>query len=199
MLKKTTAVLAAALFLSAGAVQAQEAADASTEGSWIHVRVVEADGAEVDVNLPLSLVDVALEIGQEEGFDADDLELGPDADVRIEDLRRMWKELRDAGEADFVDVRDGDEHVRVYKRGDRVLVDVDEDGQQKVRIDMPAGIVDALLGAEDGRLDLPAAARELAKAGDQEMVRIDDGGTKVRIWVDRMNGTAERESADSGS
>lgn len=188
-MKRMIAAFAATLVLSAGAVQAQEPADAGTDGSWIHVRVDEADGATVDINLPLSLVDVALEIGQKEGhLDPDDLRLGPGGDIEVQDLRRMWTELRDADDADFVNVRDGGEHVRVYKRGDRVHVDVDEDGQEKVRIEMPAAIVDALLGAEGDRLDLPAAARELAQAGEQQVVRIDDEGTRVRIWVDRVSG-----------
>ena len=99
----------------------------------------------------------------------------------------MWRELRDADDADFVNVRDEGEHVRIYKRGDRVHVDVDEDGERKVRVELPAAIVDALLGAEGDRLDLPAAARELARAGEQQVVRIDDEGTRVRIWVDRAS------------
>lgn len=188
MLKKTTMALAAVLTLAAAAVQAQEARDGAPEGSWIHVRVAEADGAEVDVNLPLSLIDVALELGEEKGLDADDLRFGPDSDVSMEDLRRMWRGLRDAGDGEFVDVEDGGEHVRVYKQGDRVRVDIDEDGVEKVRVDMPASIVDALLGSEGDRLDLRAAARELARAGDREVVRIDDEGTQVRVWVDRQSG-----------
>lgn len=190
MTRKLTTVLATVLALTAAttALPAQESADAETEGSWIHVRVDETDGAKVAINLPMSLVDVALEIGQEEGFDEDDLRLDPEGDVTIEDLRRMWAGLKDAGDAELVEVHDGDEHVRVYKRGDRVHVDVDEDGVETVRVEMPAAIVDALLSGEGDRLDLPAAARELARIGDQEVVRIDDEGTTVRIWVDRVAG-----------
>lgn len=190
-MKKLTTVLVTLLMLGAGAatLQAQEAVDAETTGSWIHVRVDEADGAKVNINLPMSLVDVALEIGQKNGFDEDDLRFDPDGDVTIEDLRRMWGELKDAGDADLVEVQDGDEHVRVYKRGDRVHVDVDEDGEEKVRVEMPAAIVDALLSGEDERLDLPAAARELARIGSQEVVRIDDEGTTIRIWIDQNSAT----------
>lgn len=194
MMKKTVMAVTALLLVSGGAVQAQEqvAAETATGGSWIHVRVDEDGGEKVDINLPLSLIDVALDIGETEGFDADDLRFGPESDISVQDLRRMWKQLRDAGDAEFVNVRDGDEHVRLYRRGDRVRVDVDEGGQAKVRVDMPAAIVDALLGAEGDRLDLTAAARALAETGEQEVVRIDDEGTRVRVWVDRV-------SAASGS
>lgn len=191
MRRKTTAAVAAVLLVCAGSVQAQEATDPDAGDRWIHVRVDEADGAEVDVNLPLSLVDVALEVGQEEGFDGDDLRLDPEGDVTVEDLRRMWTELRAAGDGEFLDVRDGGERIRAYRRGDRVHVDVDEDGQETVRIRMPAAIVDALLAGEDHRLDLPAAARELARVGDSEVVRIRDGETRVRVWVDGSNAGAD--------
>jgi len=184
MIRKLTTILAAGFVLCAVPIQAQQDAGA-TDDSWVHVRVDEADGAEVAVNLPISLVDVALEASDHEAFDPDDIRIDPDGDITVDELRRMWKELRDAGEGEFVNVRDGDERVRVYRRGDRVHVEVDEDGVEKVRVRMPAAVVDALLGAEGDRLDLPAAARELAKIGDHEVVRIDDDGTRVRIWVDR--------------
>lgn len=190
MKKTVTTVLAAVLSLSlaAGAVSAQDAEADAAENSWIHVRV-EKDGSEnVNINLPVPMIDVALESGVGEELSGD-LRIGPNGDITIEQLRGMWEELRDAEEADFVDVRDGDERVRVYKRAERVHVDVDEDGREKVRIDLPASIVDALLGAED-RLDIAAAARELARAGEEEIVRIDDEETRVRIWVDRDAGSS---------
>lgn len=185
--KTVTSAMLAALVTIPAAAGAQPAPEADDTGQWVHVRVDEADGGEVALNLPISLIDVALGEAAEEGFDADDLRFGPGSDVDVDDLRRIWRELRDAGDTDFVDVRDGDERVRVYRRGDRVHVDVDEDGRETVRIRMPAHIVDALLSGEGDRLDLPAAVRELARSGEQEVVRIDDRdeGTTVRIWVDR--------------
>lgn len=190
MKNTVTAVLAAVLSLSlaAGGVSAQDAATDAAEGSWIHVRVEEDGSENVNINLPVPMIDVALESGVAEELSGD-LRIGPDGDVSVDQLRRMWQELRDAEEADFVDVRDGDERVRVYKRGDRVHVDVDEDDEEKVRVELPASIVDALLGADD-RLDIAAAARELARAGEQEFVRIDDDRTRVRIWVDRNAGSS---------
>lgn len=192
MKTKLTASLAAALLLSAGAVQAQEAAaDGATR--WVHVRIEEADTTKASINLPVSMIDAALQARGDDGFDAEDLELGPRGDLSVDDLRRMWKEARDAGDADFVDVRDGGEHVRVYKRDGRLHVKVDEDGEEKVRIDLPATVVDALLGGEGQRLDFRAAARALGDAGQQEVVRIDDGESRVRIWVDDRAGASSRD------
>lgn len=192
MKTKLTTSLAAALLLSAGAVQAQEAA-ADDAARWVHVRIEEADTTKASINLPVSMIDAALQSRGNDGFDADDLELGPQGDLSVDDLRRMWKEARDDGDADFVDVRDGGEHVRVYKRDGRLHVKVDEDGKEKVRIDLPASVVDALLGGEGRRLDFQAAARALGDAGQQEVVRIDDGASRVRIWVDDRAGASSRD------
>lgn len=192
MKTKLTTSLAAALLLSAGAVQAQEAA-ADDAARWVHVRIEEADTTKASINVPVSMIDAVLQSRGKDGFDADDLELGSEGDLGVDDLRRMWKEARDAGDADFVDVRDGDEHVRVYKRDGRLHVKVDEDGKEKVRVDLPASVVDALLGGEGRRLDFQAAARALGDAGQQEVVRIDDGASRVRIWVDDRAGASSRD------
>lgn len=187
MTKKLSAMIAAILVFSAGAVQAQQAADTSGEDSWIHIRVEEEGTEKVSLNLPLPLIDVALRNSSSHGF-AEEIRLKKEEhDVSVEDLRRVWRQVRDAGEAELVNMREGDDHVRVYKRGDRVHVDVEEDGEETVRIELPAAIVDALLGGEGERLDLSAAARELAKVGEGDIVRIDDRNekTRVRVWVDR--------------
>lgn len=189
MRKHGIAFIAALLALSMGAVEAQQATETDVEGSWIHVRVDGEDGETAEINLPLAMADAAFQMGEMEGLDADDLRFGDDADVSAEQLRRVWRELRDVEDAELVNVRDGDEHVRIYKRDDRVHVQVDEDGREKVRIEVPSSIVDALLGSEGDRLDLAAAARELARLGDSEVVRIDDDeGNRIRVWVDQTSG-----------
>lgn len=187
-MKRLVMALAGAMIVSAGAVQAQPATETSREDAkWIHVRVDEAEGAKVAINLPISLVDVAVDMAKEEALDAEDFELDPNGKVKIEDLRRMWQELKGAGDAEFVNVQDGDEHVRIFRRGDEVHVQVDEDGEQKVRIEMPSSIVDALLSSEGDQLNVEAAARELGRIGEQDVVTINDEGTTVRIWVDSSN------------
>lgn len=175
--------IAAVMTAGAGVAHAQPAAEPAGEASWIHVRVDEADGTRVSVNLPLALVEVALESRLGKHFDPDKLRLDR-RDISLEEMRAMWRALRDAGDVDLVEVQDGDEHVRIFRRGETVHVRVDEGGRSTVRVELPASIVDALLGAEGERLDLAAAARELGRSGSQEVVRIDDEGTSVRIWVD---------------
>lgn len=171
---------AGALLLGAGAASAQEA-------SWIHVRVIEDDGAKVSVNLPMSLIEVALEIAEKEAFEGHGLSLGRhhDDDFEVEDIRRMWNELRAAGDAEYVTAEEGDETVRIYRQGDRVFVDVDEDGEEKVRLQVPFSVVDTLLAGEGDELNLVGALREMANSSaDGEIIQVKDGGTNVRVWID---------------
>ena len=111
-----------------------------------------------------------------------------DEDLDIEDMRRMWNELRDVGDAEFVSVEGDDETVSVRRVGDKVHVDVDDhdDGDQ-VRVEVPVSVVDALFSGSDGdSLDIEKALEELrSQRGD--IVRVEDGETKVRVWIDERN------------
>ncbi|HEY7530184.1 MAG TPA: hypothetical protein VIC56_05865 [Gemmatimonadota bacterium] len=163
---------------------------------WVHVQVVEGDsaGATVEVHLPLSAVRLGLDIAAKEAVVDGRLQLR-DSDVDVADLRRMWQELRAAGDADFVTVRDEEETVLVRRVGDRVEVRVTDrrEGGEEVRVDLPVPLVDALLAGEPGApgsLDLAGAIAELnGFRGD--LVRVTEGARKVRVWID------ERQRATS--
>lgn len=174
-------MLALTLVLGVGVAWAQGTA-------WIHVRVVEDGGAgqKVSVNLPLSMVDVALDVLEKhERFDRGEILFDHDDEITVEDLRRAWKELRAAGDGEFVTVEDGGESVRVSRRAGKVLVEVhDDDGEESVRVEVPVEIVDALLGGEGDRLDVRAAVSVLTETTRGEIVSVRDGGTEVRVWID---------------
>lgn len=166
-----------------GLAQAQET-------SWIHIRVDEGDeGAKVNVNLPMSLIEVALEIAEKEAFDGEHghMRFGRHGNMDVDDVRRMWNELRAAGDAQYVDVEDDDERVRVYRRGDRVHIEVDEAGEQKVRVEVPFSVVDTLLEGEGEQLNFAGAIRELAATNNGEVIQVNDGETRVRIWIDNSS------------
>lgn len=174
----------AAFFLLASALMAQS--------PWIHVEVDEGgDGdTHVNVNLPLSVVQVALEAAPEKIIEDGQLHLGHvDHDLEIEDLRRMWEELRNAGDAEFVSVEGDDENVKIRREGDFIRIDVDErgtDSSDEVHIEVPVTVVDALFSGEGDELNIERALQELSsQRGD--IVRVDDGETKVRIWIDEKD------------
>jgi len=185
--KLLSLAIGGAMLLSVGAT-----AHAQTAG-WIHVRVTEDEGTSVNVNLPMSLISVAMELAQKHAFDGD-MDFGDEFDGRVrfghgndfevEDIRRMWTELRDAGDADYVQVQDGDENVNIYRRGDIVYIEVDEDGDDKVRLQVPFSVVDVLLDGEGDELNLVGALEEMASSNNGEILQVNDGDTTVRIWID---------------
>lgn len=160
------------------------------EGSpWIHIRVTEHDGsrAKVSVNLPLSVVQVVLDVAPEKIINKGRIRIDHHGhhDLSIADLRRMWKELRDSGDAEFVTFEDGDEHVVVTREGDYFRVDVtdNDDDRETVHVKVPVTVVDALLSGEGEELNLRDALEEL-KDQRGDIVTVEGGDADVRIWID---------------
>jgi hypothetical protein len=187
--------LAALAFLPvAGAV-------AQTGTPWIHVRVEEAKKqSKVRVNLPLSVVEAALKAAPEIVEKEGKLNIGGHHDLSLADMRKVWKELAAAGDAEIVTVESPDENVRVMRKGNMVQVFVDnkpaagktaEAGKaakaaEQVRVEVPVSIVDALLSGEGDTVDIKAAIVELQKLrGD--IVQVHDEDANVRIWIDEQN------------
>jgi hypothetical protein len=160
--------------------------DEASNGPWIHIEVREhgGDAATVNVNLPIALADVALDMveknsGEHPRFSVED------GDISVQDMRRMWDEVRKAGDAEFVTAKDGDETVSVYRKGESVFVNVDgQKGGEKVRIELPVAVVDALLGGTGDELDVAAAVDKMKDMKKGEIVRVEDGEDTVRIWID---------------
>jgi hypothetical protein len=178
-----TLVLAGAIQASGQATPAPAAA-----GPWLHVRVEEPrQQKKVAVNLPLSVVEVALERFPDKPFSMGrfHLEHGrPFGDVEIADLRRMWAELKTSGDAELVSVEERDKSVRIAREGGLVLIRVENSrGGESVKIDVPTQVVDALLSGEGRELNVRAALAEMQKRrGD--IVRVNESGKTVRIWID---------------
>ena len=113
-------VLALALVPAPGAL-AQTAAPA-----WLHVRVEEAAKAsKVHVNLPMTVVEAVLKASPQILEEHGKIKLGDHHGLTLADMRRAWKELAAAGDAELVTVESEDENVRVARKGDVVQVFVD--------------------------------------------------------------------------
>ena len=156
---------------------------------WLHIQVEEAKGSKVHVNVPLSLVEVAMKAAPEPIFDEDHIRIGGrhGKSLRVSDARnKMWQELKAAGDTDFVTVRDEDEGetVTVSRKGDLVQVRVDGAKRgERVMVDVPIALVDALFSGDGEDLNLHGAIQELSKRrGD--VVRVEDKDDRVRIWID---------------
>ena len=175
--------VAAAALIMAGPVRAQVAAP------WIHIQVEEPQNAsKVNVNLPLSVVQVALELAPEKVISEGKFQI-PDNDheLSVADMRRVWNELGAAGDAELITVEEKDETVRVSREGNLVKVKVEAAAKKEnVHIEIPVAVVDALFSAEGDKLNVAAALKELQSLrGD--IVRVNDEDSVVRIWIDEKN------------
>ncbi len=162
---------------------------AAAADRWFHVQVDDqsSGGAEVSVNLPLTLIEKAIKLIPEEVSNDVELELN-DAGFSVTDLRELWNEVRDGGDATFLTVREDGNTIEVRKEGDYFVAETVGDGNGvEVNVRFPLQVIDALFSAGPNRLDLAAAIRALANYGDGDMVTVRDGDTNVRVWVDSSN------------
>jgi hypothetical protein len=189
-----------ALFLSASGLLAQARTLAGAGGGagevlaqerWFHVRVSETgvDPTEVAINLPLSLVEAALRALPAQIHREIDLELN-EIDFELADLRQFWQDVRGLEDATFVTVESADATVRIAKEGALLVARTTErsGGGAQVDVRFPFAVLDALFqGTGEHQVDLVGAARALAEYGDGDIVTVDDGETRVRVWVDDVN------------
>lgn len=182
-------IVAVVVLFTVTAVAPATSSQDGQDAPWLHIRVIEQGeaGSRVNVNLPLSLVEVALDLAEEEVLREGHLHMH-DSDVEVADLRRAWAELRTAGDAEFVTVEEDDEHVRISRRGDRILIEIrevdDETDEETGRIEVPVSVIDILLDGEGDELNLRGALEELVRTQRGDLVQIDDRDASVRIWIE---------------
>jgi hypothetical protein len=158
----------------------------SKKSPWIHIEVLEAGQKEpkVKVNLPIQLARTALQMAPDDVMDDGHIRIDHN-DVSVSDLRKMWKEVREAGDAEFVTVQEKDSTVKVSRKGSKLYVHVDEkDSGDQVRVEVPVSLVDALLAGSGDTLNVDAAVAELERMGPGEVVHVVDGEDSVRIWIE---------------
>lgn len=179
----TLALVALAVPLLGGSAPAAPASDGA---AWLHVHVEEPkQRSRVQLNLPMNAVEAALKAAPDVVASHGRIHLGGHGrHLEVDDFRQLWKELKGAGDAEIVSVEEGDERVNISKKGDLLLIRVQNDGQgESVHVDVPAALVDALFSGPGKDLDIHAAVGELRKLrGD--VVRVTDRSSTVRIWVD---------------
>jgi hypothetical protein len=161
-------------------------ASAQAKAPWIHVRVEEEHkNSKVSVNVPLSVAEAALAAAPSSVVSQGKIQLGCHGrGMSVASLRKAWAELRKSGDAEFVSVEETDQTVKISREADRVHVRVTSTGKgEKVTVEVPVSAVDALLAGDGEDLDLKGALAEIKKVrGD--VVQVNDGDSKVRIWID---------------
>jgi hypothetical protein len=190
-------ILAGAGLLALSVLPAATAA-AQTGTAWLHVRVEEAkEASKVSVNLPMTVVEAVLKASPDIIEKHGKIHFGEEHGLKMADIRKAWKALAEAGDAELVTVESEDENVKVMRKGDLVQVFVDnkakpgKDGKpvkggEEVRVEVPVSLVDAFLSGEGEEGNIEAAVAELQKRrGD--IVRVKDDDSNVRVWIDEQN------------
>ncbi len=150
---------------------------------WLHIRAVETGShpTTVKVNLPFSLVERAAPLIEDARIDDGQIAWNGDP-MEIAELRETWRALR-SGSVRLS--RNGASWTLEGKGTAETLVVREGKSAKHAEVRVPAGLVDALL-ADGSRLDLVAAIDAIARLGAGELVAVDEDGTRVRIWVDRI-------------
>lgn len=158
----------------------------SAAGQWFHVRVHEPGGESVKINLPLNLISTVLPMVEEEDLSHGTLRL-KDQELTVAELREIWAVVKEQGNYEFVTVESENERVRISKEGDQLFIRSVEGSETEVEVNVPVSVVDALLTGEGEALNLKAAIDALALAPEGDLVRVKDGQTHVRIWIDNSS------------
>jgi hypothetical protein len=175
--------LLAAAFVPARASSVESRSD---DDPWIHIQVLENGGqkSRVEIHLPLSLVEVALDMAPADVMAHGRLKVHS-SDFTVAEMRWLWNELRAAGDAEFVTVEETYERVTIAREGNHVLINVTAlpAGTHKVKIEVPVSVVDALFAGDGASLDVKGALSQL-KTLRGEILTVDDGPEQIRIWID---------------
>ncbi|HKQ96675.1 MAG TPA: hypothetical protein VJV75_02250 [Candidatus Polarisedimenticolia bacterium] len=178
------ALLAAAAMV---AVLGLAPAMAGTEGKWLHIRVLGGDDGSVKVNLPVAVLETMADAIEADHFSNGQIHLS-ESNIKPEQLRSVWQSLKNSRDMEFVTVESDDQNVRVAKSGNFLVVKVNDAdrkrGKDTVDIKVPVEVVDALLQAPEGQLNVKAALQALANYGGGDLVQVTDGESHVRIWID---------------
>src|SRR5262249_20548531 len=176
-MRRGIVALAVASCFGTGLAWAQQA-----NTPWVHVRVEESrKDAKVNVNLPLPLIEAALAMAPEKVCSKGRIHIGSHehGDLSVADMRRLWKALKQSGEAELVSVQEKDRTVSVARQGEVFRIRVESPSHKEtVHVEVPVNVVDLLLSGDGEELNIHAALGELQKRrGD--IVKVEDGDSKV--------------------
>ena len=151
---------------------------------WIHV---EASGAraDMDLNMPVALVEAALAIAPDAVVSQGQLQLGAGYELPVSTIRHLWRALSGTtSPAEPVTVRYGSRQVRIARSADTILVSIlDQQFSEELRIEIPLSVVDALLSGEGDELNIRAALEELSML-DGAVVQVVEPDSNIRVWID---------------
>ncbi len=180
-------ILGVALTLAVAAALTLPLAAQDSNNMWLHVRVEKSgdDGETVRVNIPLALAEAVLPAINTKRLSHGRIRFHRHND-KI-DIRAILAAVQDVADGEFVTVEKDHATIRVAKRDGYLMVTTDttdDPEAERINVKVPLVVVEALLSGEEDELNLAAAIKALSEFGDIELVTVEDGNEKVRVWID---------------
>jgi len=148
--------------------------------TWIVVDVKEGDGPRIVVPVPLFAVEVAASLVPEQRTR---VSLPQEAARVLPAAARICRELREAPDGVLVEVEDRDETVLISKVEDDLQIKV-RGPRETVDVTLPLDAVEEIIESFDGKTlqasDVLAALRRVSRT---DLVRVEDGKDRVRVWI----------------
>lgn len=160
-------------------------ASAGTDAAdrWIHLRVEEAGGAKVSVNLPLDMIRDVLPYLESDRLRGGRVIFGP-GEVAASDVEAARKALSRALTGSRVEVDDRDGRLRIERAGNLVVLTRTGTEGDRVIVRVPVRAAEAALEDLPAGLDLVRIVRAFERGPEAEIARIEADGSRVRIWID---------------
>ena len=150
---------------------------------WLHIRVKTEHDVSVNLNLPVEAVESFMPTIDRRDRHRRKIVFHRNS-FSYDELYDIWQDLR-SRPSQTIEKR----RLSFSREGDHYVIRKPSRwGSDKVEIRTPAPVVDALFSGRD-RFDVKAAVQAMAEEASGEVfeVQVDDGETRVEIWVDDSN------------
>jgi ribonuclease HI len=176
-------------FLLLGVLLTATVVWAESAERYLHVRVNNPTSHElVRVNVPLSLAEKVVPAINHGELRNGKIRIGHFTADKI-NIRAVLDALKTAPEGEFVTVQEPGNDVRVAKEHGQLVVHViDKGSKQNVDVTVPWEVAQALISnTSEDELDVVAAIKALANAGDVTLVTVTSHDENIRVWIDSNN------------
>lgn len=182
MLRKSIVFAAVSLLLTSAVCLA---GDTEQPTRWLNVKVdATEDHAKVSVRVPMSLVTTVLDAVKTDEIQGGKIKIDTE-DVEI-DWPKLLQAVKDAPDGQFVTVQSDDADVKVEKMAGMLRIDVQAKtgDKEKVKVLVPAALLDAISIDDQDRLDIKNLLTQLDSSVTGDLVRVEAPDAAVRVWID---------------
>lgn len=163
---------------------------------WLHLRVLEENGrrTRVEINLPHSVLVAAAPLIPDLDPEEACIRFN-DADLTAADLRELVRAAVAAPELKSSSISHEDGTVSAFRKGDVLVIQTESKyfAEERSEVHLPLRVAAALVRRDDDMLDLRAAALELIRIGEGQLLFAADDDSMVKVWVDRVPAGVRRK------